>query len=143
MICEQVLEDEGVLEHVTINEFHVSFVPLEKDLISLEMDALFKQCYVDGDTSSLNSVAHALVKFQSIYGTIPHIKCKGAASRKILQKMMEMKRDNEYGTSLSSTLTSPTNTTTNPSNSVNGANGPLHENEGWLPERGDIDTLVL
>ena len=93
VVCEQLLEDEGIIEHVCINEFRMGFVPIEKDILTLEMDGIFKQCYVDGDTSSLNTIARALNQFQSIYGTIPNLKCKGAASKKVLQKMLDMKAD--------------------------------------------------
>jgi hypothetical protein len=37
---------------------------------------------VDGDSGPLSSVARALDKIQAIYGVIPNIKSKGAASRK-------------------------------------------------------------
>ena len=47
VICEQVLEDEGILEMIDVSEFQLGFVPIETDLISLEMDDFFKHVYVD------------------------------------------------------------------------------------------------
>lgn len=41
--CEQILEDEGVLEHCEIGEFHLGLVPFDADLLSLEMDGVFRQ----------------------------------------------------------------------------------------------------
>ena len=47
----------------------------------------------DGTHTSLDIVASALHKLQSIYGALPHIKCKGAGARKVLQKMLRLKRE--------------------------------------------------
>lgn len=38
-----MLEDEGVLSHLEIGEFHMGLVPFDTDLLSLEMDSVFKQ----------------------------------------------------------------------------------------------------
>ena len=95
IICEQMLEDEGVLDLVEIGEFNLGMIPYENDLLSLEMDSVFKQCYIDGDTSSLNAVARSLSHLQSLYGIIPHIKIKGAASKKVLQKLLHLRREEE------------------------------------------------
>jgi len=90
-----MLEDEGVLEHCEIGEVHLGLVPFDSDLLSLEMDGVFRQCYVDGDTSSLNVVARALHRLQSSFGTIPNVKSKGAASRKVLQKLLHLRREED------------------------------------------------
>lgn len=95
VVCEQMLEDEGVLEYVEIGEYHLGLVPFENDMLSLELDGVFRQCYVDGDTSSLTAVARALARVQNVYGIIPNIKSKGAASRKVLQKMFHFRREEE------------------------------------------------
>ncbi|CAE7635683.1 VPS33, partial [Symbiodinium microadriaticum] len=93
--CEQMLEDEGVLEVINIGEYHLGLIPFDSDLLSLEMVDLFRQCYVDGDSSPLCSVARALDKVQALYGVIPNIKSKGAASRKVLQKLLHLRRERE------------------------------------------------
>ena len=97
--CEQILEDEGVLDMCEIGEFNLGFVPLESDVLSLELEEVFRQCYVDGDTSSLSVVAQALYGLQELYGLIPNIKAKGAASRKILQTLMHLRCERNGGTS--------------------------------------------
>ena len=44
VICEQILEDEHVLEHISsIGEFCLGLVPLDSDILSLEMPDMFKQ----------------------------------------------------------------------------------------------------
>lgn len=47
----------------------------------------------DGTHTSLDIVAAALHKLQNLYGALPHIKCKGAGARKVLQKMLRLKRE--------------------------------------------------
>lgn len=49
------------------------------------------QCNVDGDFSSLNIIAEALLKVQMQFGIIPNVRSKGHASKKVLQKMMAMR----------------------------------------------------
>lgn len=93
VVCEQMLEDEGVLEHCEIGEFQLGLVQFDTDLLSLEMESVFRHCYVDGDTSSLNIVARSLHRLQSTFGIIPNIKSKGAASRKVLQKLLHIRRE--------------------------------------------------
>ena len=89
--CEQMLEDEGILDICEIGEFPLGMVPFDTDLLSLEMGDVFKQCYVDGDTSSLNVVANALHSIQEVHGIIPNVKSKGAASRKVLQSLLHIR----------------------------------------------------
>ena len=96
VICEQILEDEHVLSYITtVGEFSIGLIPLDSDLLSLEMPDMFKQCYVDGDTATLNVIAHSLHKMQTLYGIIPQVKAKGAASKKILQKMLQLRKQHQ------------------------------------------------
>lgn len=53
------------------------------------------QCYVDGDTSPLNAVARALLQVQHLFGVVPSIRSKGAAARKVLQKLFHLRRESE------------------------------------------------
>ena len=42
-MCEQLLEDEGVLDLLTIGEFRLGLVPLDSDILTMEMDCVFQQ----------------------------------------------------------------------------------------------------
>ena len=48
-------------------------MPLEDDVLSLELDTAFRDCVVDGDSSPLFLVAKALTKLQSMFGLIPRV----------------------------------------------------------------------
>ncbi|CAN0563735.1 unnamed protein product, partial [Ectocarpus sp. 12 AP-2014] len=41
LICEQVLQEERVLRRVDVGDYPLDLVPLEKDVLSLELDGLF------------------------------------------------------------------------------------------------------
>jgi hypothetical protein len=45
--------------------------------------------------SSLSIVAHSLNKLQSLFGVIPNIKSKGVGARKVLQRMMHHRVEEE------------------------------------------------
>ncbi|CAE6473130.1 unnamed protein product [Rhizoctonia solani] len=87
VLCDKILEEEGVFGEVTISEFPLEFIPLEDDLISLEWDNTFKEIYLDGDESSIYYAAQALSTMQRAYGKFPRVVGKGDAAKK-LQSLM-------------------------------------------------------
>ena len=42
VVCDKVLEDEGVMGDVLAEDFPLDWVPLDKDLLSLELDSAFQ-----------------------------------------------------------------------------------------------------
>eukprot|EP00808_Paulinella_micropora_P012387 g75005.t1 len=56
-LCERVLSDEGVLGDIETGEFPLDLVPFDDDVMSLEMAPCFKECFLDGDPTSLLDVA--------------------------------------------------------------------------------------
>mmetsp|Transcript_57643 Transcript_57643/g.158760 ORF Transcript_57643/g.158760 Transcript_57643/m.158760 type:complete len:275 (-) Transcript_57643:1173-1997(-) len=83
LVCEQVLEDEGVLDCVELSEYQLNLIPLDDDLISLELDRSFRECKLDGDTSSLQAVTQSITKLQTFYGIIPNVKSIGPLGRTV------------------------------------------------------------
>ena len=49
--CEQILEDEGVLSRIFLGEYHLGFLPLDSDLLSIEIDTVYKEVKWDSDKS--------------------------------------------------------------------------------------------
>jgi hypothetical protein len=93
MICEKLLEEEGVYGDVSIGEYHLDAIPLEEDVISLEVDDAFRQLFVQGDVSVLYDTAKAILKLQTIYGVVPRIVGKGAMAQKLLDTLMRMRKE--------------------------------------------------
>ena len=46
LICERILEEEGVYADVSIGEFYLDLIPLEEDVISLEMPKSFHELFI-------------------------------------------------------------------------------------------------
>ena len=94
------------------------------------------QCYVDGDLSSLNVIALALLKMQTIYGVIPNIKSKGVTAKKVLQKLLRMRVQEEDATSqLGGAYGGHPNSTSSGSSSL--------QNADKFGQRSEIDTLIM
>ena len=45
-VCERVLEQEGVFGYVTIDEYPLDLIPLDKDVLSLELPEFFRSYYL-------------------------------------------------------------------------------------------------
>lgn len=43
VVCEQMLSDDGALQHIRVGEFRMGLIPFDTDLLSLEMEGVFKQ----------------------------------------------------------------------------------------------------
>lgn len=45
-VCEMILEHEGVMGYVTIHELQMDLVPLDRDILSLELPLFFRSFYL-------------------------------------------------------------------------------------------------
>ncbi|ORX89440.1 vacuolar protein sorting-associated protein 33A [Basidiobolus meristosporus CBS 931.73] len=93
MICERLLEEEGVYGDITIGEYHLDLIPFEDDLLSLELDNSFKELYLDGDNTSIYYVARAIMRLQSVYGFFPRIIGKGDCAKLLSDMLLRMRRE--------------------------------------------------
>ncbi len=87
-LLEEHIDNAEIWLRIGFIEYKIGFVPYDSDILTLEMNNIFKQCYVDGDLSCLDTIAHGLLKLQASYGIIPNIKSKGVGAKKVLQKML-------------------------------------------------------
>jgi len=46
MIAERHLEEEGIYDDVTIGEYHLDLIAFDHDLLSLELEESFKECFL-------------------------------------------------------------------------------------------------
>lgn len=70
-VCEMILEQEGVYGDLSFDEFQLEFIPLDEDVLTLEMPSFLKDYFLEGDQTSVSFVARSLVTLQELYGTIP------------------------------------------------------------------------
>ncbi|XP_068059530.1 vacuolar protein sorting-associated protein 33B isoform X2 [Anomalospiza imberbis] len=66
--CEMVLEEEGVFGDVTCDEWSFYLLPLDEDIISMELPEFFRDYFLEGDHRWINPVARALQLLSSLYG---------------------------------------------------------------------------
>ncbi|KAJ3333130.1 hypothetical protein HDU76_011207 [Blyttiomyces sp. JEL0837] len=93
LVCEKVLEDAGVYGDIRIGEYHLDLIPLEDDVLSMEMEDSYRELFLEGDISSIYYVAKAIMKFQTVYGVIPRILGKGANAKRLYTLISRMKRE--------------------------------------------------
>uniref|UniRef100_A0A8C4TIK1 VPS33B late endosome and lysosome associated n=1 Tax=Erpetoichthys calabaricus TaxID=27687 RepID=A0A8C4TIK1_ERPCA len=67
-VCEAVLEEQGVFGDVTCDEWEFYFLPLDDDIISLELPEFFRDYFLDGDQRWVFATAKALHYFHSLFG---------------------------------------------------------------------------
>jgi vacuolar protein sorting-associated protein 33A len=115
LLCEQVLRDEGVLPRIDIGDYPLDLIPLDSDLLSLELEgagpplrelsaaaaAASGGCWnadPGGSASAgVAAVARSLCRLQTMFGAIPHIRAQGPNSRAVLQRAMRVRREVSTG----------------------------------------------
>ncbi|KAI9282286.1 Sec1-like protein [Sporodiniella umbellata] len=94
MVCERVLEEEGVKGDITIGDFSMDWIPCEDDLISMELDpSTYKEIYLDGDQTAIYYAAKSIMRLQSIYGLFPKIAGKGDAAKQLADMLIRMRKE--------------------------------------------------
>ncbi|XP_078410263.1 vacuolar protein sorting-associated protein 33A isoform X2 [Cetorhinus maximus] len=94
LLCEQRLKEQGLLIHIThIEEYSLDLIPFDSDLMSMEAESAFRECYLENDQTILFHVAKGLMTLQALYGTIPQIFGKGECARLVANMMLRMKRE--------------------------------------------------
>ena len=93
LICERILEEEGVIGSVILGEFNLNFIPFEEDVLSMELEHSFRECFLEGDRTSLYYVARGLVSLQNIFGVIPTIQVKGSCAQHVYELMCRMRKE--------------------------------------------------
>ncbi|KAJ1403120.1 Sec1-like, domain 2 [Sesbania bispinosa] len=99
VVCEKVLEEEKLHHMITIGEYPLYIVPMDEDVLSFELDLSYKECQVDGDTSSLWHIAKAIHKLEFSFGVIPNVRAKGKASVRIADILNRMQAEEPVNSS--------------------------------------------
>ncbi|PRP80086.1 vacuolar protein sorting 33A [Planoprotostelium fungivorum] len=97
-ICVSLLEEHGVdnvIAVITIGEYPLDLIPYDEDVLSLELESTYRECFLQGDHSSLYYVARSIMKVQTTFGIIPKITWKGNASRLVADMLGRMRNEFE------------------------------------------------
>ncbi|KAL1304008.1 hypothetical protein AAFC00_000449 [Neodothiora populina] len=106
LVSDRVLEENGVLGEVTIAECPLYFIPLEPDLLSLELDESFSDLYLRKDPSCIFHAAKALMLLQKSTGLFPRILGKGDNAKKLADLLLRMRAEEDTNASSTSSFTS-------------------------------------
>ncbi|KAH0396532.1 Sec1-like protein, partial [Aureobasidium melanogenum] len=106
LVSDRILEENGVLGEVTIGECPLFLIPLESDLLSLELEDAFSDLYLRKDPTSIFLTAKALMRLQKSTGLFPRILGKGDNAKKLADLLIRMRSEEEVSAS-SATTKSP------------------------------------
>lgn len=87
------MEDSGVLGDVNIHELPLYFFPLERDVLSLELEDSFRDLFLSKDTTPAFLIAKALMDIQSKHGLFPRIIGKGDNAKRVATLLSRMRQE--------------------------------------------------
>ncbi|KAM9711847.1 vacuolar protein sorting-associated protein 33B isoform 3-T3 [Dama dama] len=93
-----VLEEEGVYGDVSCDEWAFSLLPLDVDLLSMELPEFFRDYFLEGDQRWINTLAQALHLLSTLYGPFPNCYGIGRCAKQMsyeLWKRLEEEEDGE------------------------------------------------
>lgn len=105
--CLQYLDQHSVLSEVSLLDFGLEFVPLDRDLLSLEDYTAWKRIYAHGDHTSLFRSAQALMTIQHAFGLFPRICGKGDLARRLTDLLIRQRREHLASDPTNPSLTTP------------------------------------
>ncbi|GAA6009557.1 hypothetical protein JCM11491_003604 [Sporobolomyces phaffii] len=92
-LCTAILADAGVLGSIDVQDFQLGFIPLDKHVLSLEYEDVYKRIHLDNDPEPIFDLAKAIMTLQRAFGTIPRIIGKGTASRRLVDLLKRLDRE--------------------------------------------------
>lgn len=93
LVSDKLLEEAGVLGDVNISELPIYFFPLERDVLSLELDDSFRDLYLFKDTTPAFLMAKALMGIQSRHGLFPRVVGKGDHAKRVAELLTRMRQE--------------------------------------------------
>ncbi|XP_033112639.1 vacuolar protein sorting-associated protein 33B-like isoform X2 [Anneissia japonica] len=84
-ICELIMEQEGVYGDVIFEELKLGLIPLDTDIVSLELPEFFKSFYLHGDQSWIGAIVNSLINLQVLFCKIPNIYGQGRCAKMVLE----------------------------------------------------------
>uniref|UniRef100_A0A8C3JPX8 Vacuolar protein sorting-associated protein 33B n=1 Tax=Calidris pygmaea TaxID=425635 RepID=A0A8C3JPX8_9CHAR len=93
--CEMVLEEEGVFGDVTCDEWSFYLLPLDEDIISMELPEFFRDYFLEGDHRWINSIARALQLLNSLYGPFGKVYGIGRCAKMSYELWRDLEEESE------------------------------------------------
>lgn len=93
----QYLRDHKVYEFLTLRELHLDMIPIDNDILSMELEDSFGELYCDQDGTCLHTLADVLLELQIIYGPFKIIDTIGNYSDTVM-RIMQSKKPSQFFT---------------------------------------------
>ncbi|CAM4638222.1 unnamed protein product [Caretta caretta] len=93
--CELVLEEEGIYGDVTCDEWAFYLLPLDDDLLSMELPEFFRDYFLEGDQRWISTVARALQLLNSLFGPFTHTYGIGRCAKMVYEVWRELVEESE------------------------------------------------
>ncbi|XP_038623346.1 vacuolar protein sorting-associated protein 33B [Tachyglossus aculeatus] len=93
--CEIILEEEGVYGDVSCDEWAFSLLPLDVDVLSMELPEFFRDYFLEGDQRWINTVAQALHQLSSLYGPFANCYGIGRSAKMVRDMWRELEAETE------------------------------------------------
>ncbi|KAK3510157.1 hypothetical protein QTP70_026749 [Hemibagrus guttatus] len=93
--CDTVLEEQGVYGDVTSDEWAFYLLPLDDDIISLELPEFFRDYFLEGDQRWVTSAGSALHLLHSLYGPFSKVYGIGRCAKMVYESWREQVEDGE------------------------------------------------
>ncbi|AEO70302.1 6bc8f72e-9277-4da0-a9ba-172421a21c7a [Thermothielavioides terrestris] len=93
LLSDKVLEEAGVLGDTNVSELPLFFFPLEKDVLSLELNDSFRDLYLAKDPTPVFLLARALMGIQQRHGLFPRIIGKGDNAKRVADLLSRMRQE--------------------------------------------------
>ena len=79
-VLDYTLEQYGIRGHVTLEDLSIDLIPLDKDILSLEMPKLMSNIFLDRDWTNLHTIANSIVKLMHQFGPFTNVYGQGCFS---------------------------------------------------------------
>ncbi|XP_037650290.1 vacuolar protein sorting-associated protein 33B [Sebastes umbrosus] len=93
--CEAVLEEQGIVGDVTTDEWSFYLLPLDDDIISLELPEFFRDNFLAGDQRWVRTAGSALHLLHSLYGPFSKVYGIGRCSKMAYESWREQVEEGE------------------------------------------------
>lgn len=93
--CEAVLEEQGIFGDVTTDEWAFYLLPLDDDIISLELPEFFRDNFLAGDQRWVRTAGSALHLLHTVYGPFSKIHGIGRFSKMAYESWREQVEEGE------------------------------------------------
>ena len=90
-----LLEEEGAHGKITIHDYLWELIPLDYDLLSLEISNFFTSTFVHEETSLLSSVANSILGMQTLFGQIKNRVAIGKHSVTVLDQLQLLEQSQQ------------------------------------------------